>query len=108
MVLVTGEFGRTPRIGEVTSNNLTDYSGRDHWADCFSCLVAGGGLRTGQVVGSSDRIGAFPRDRAVHAKDLFATMDHVLGIDYHSVFYDRQNGRPVPVLDHGQPIEELR
>jgi hypothetical protein len=106
LVLVMGEFGRTPKIGQVTSNNTTDYSGRDHWANCFSCLVAGGGVKTGQAVGSSDRIAAFPRDRAVHAQDLFATMYHVLGVDYNTVFHDHQ-GRPIPVLNHGQPIREL-
>ena len=106
LVLVLGEFGRTPKIGQITSNNTTDYSGRDHWANCFSCLVAGGGLKTGQVVGSSDRIGAFPQDRAVHAQDLFATMYRVLDIDYDTMFYDRQS-RPIPVLNDGQPIREL-
>jgi hypothetical protein len=98
LVLVMGDFGRTPKINKA--------SGRDHWADCFSCLVAGGGLKTGQVIGTSDRIGAFPSDRPVHAQDLFATMYHVLGVDYHKVFHDRQ-GRPIPVLNHGQPIREL-
>ena len=106
LVLLMGEFGRTPRIGEITSNNNTDQSGRDHWPNCFTCLLAGGGLRTGQVVGSSDRIGAYPRDRATHAHDLFATMYHTLGIDYHTIFHDRQS-RPIPVLSDGHPIPEL-
>ena len=106
LVMVLGEFGRTPKIGQITTNNTTDYSGRDHWANCFSCLIAGGGLKTGQVVGASDRIGAYPRDRALHAKDLFATMYHVLGVDYRTTFYDRLS-KPIPVLSHGQPIREL-
>lgn len=106
VVMVMGEFGRTPKIGPVTENNTTDSSRRDHWSHCFSCLIGGGGIKTAQVVGASDRIGAFPRDRALHAKDLFATMYHVLGVDYDTIFHDRQD-RPVPVLNHGQPISEL-
>ena len=106
LVMVMGEFGRTPKIGQITENDTTDYSGRDHWANCFSCLIAGGGLKTGQVIGTSDRIGAYPRDRAVHAKDLFATMYQVLGVDSQTTFYDRLS-RPIPVLNHGQPIAEL-
>ena len=60
----------------------------------------------GQVVGESDAIGAHPVDRPVHPQDLFATMYHVLGIDPHTIFTDHQN-RPIPVLNHGGPIEEL-
>ena len=106
LVMVIGEFGRTPRIGEVTSNNTTDDSGRDHWSRCFSALVAGGGIAGGQVVGASDRMGGDPQDRPVHAQDLFATMYHLLGIDYHTLFSDAQE-RPIPVLADGQPIREL-
>lgn len=106
LVMVMGEFGRTPKIGQVTENDTTGYSGRDHWANCFSCLIAGGGLKTGQVVGASDRIGAYPRNRALHAKELFATMYHVLGVDYRTTFYDPLS-RPIPVLNQGQPIREL-
>ena len=98
MVMVIGEFGRTPKINK--------NAGRDHWGDCFSALVAGGGLKMGQVVGESDAIGAHPVDRPVHPQDLFATMYHVLGIDPHTIFTDHQN-RPIPVLNHGAPIEEL-
>ena len=98
LVLVIGEFGRTPKI-----NNK---AGRDHWADVFSVLLAGGGLRHGQVIGSSDRQGAYPADRPYHAHDLFATMYRVLGIDPQTLLYDPQ-GRPIPVLDGGQPIKEL-
>ena len=72
----------------------------------FSALVAGGGLRGGQVVGVSDKTGADPHQRPRHAKDLFATMYGVLGIDPHNLFHDFQ-GRPVPVLHHGTAIEEL-
>ena len=98
LVLVMGEFGRTPKVNAK--------AGRDHWAEVFSALLAGGGLRHGQVIGASDRHGAYPADRPYHAHDLFATMYHALGIDPHRLFYDRQ-GRPIPVLAGGQPIPEL-
>ena len=98
LVLVMGEFGRTPTVNR--------QAGRDHWSSVFSALVAGGGTKAGQVIGSSDRTGSYPRDRALHAHDLFATMYHVLGIDYTTVFHDRL-GRPIPVLQHAAPIREL-
>ena len=98
LVMVMGEFGRTPVINK--------NAGRDHWASVFSALVAGGGLRGGQVVGCSDKTGAYPHQRPLHAKDLFATMYGVLGIDYHKLFHNQQ-GRPVPVLNHGTAIKEL-
>ncbi|MFP6700831.1 MAG: DUF1501 domain-containing protein, partial [Planctomycetaceae bacterium] len=81
-------------------------AGRDHWGNCFSALIAGGGLKMGQVVGESDSIGGYPIERPYHAQDLFATMYQVLGIDTRMVFHDQQN-RPIPVLNHGTPIEEL-
>jgi uncharacterized protein DUF1501 len=98
LVLVMGEFGRTPTVNH--------QSGRDHWASVFSTLVAGGGSNGGQLIGSSDRTGSYPRDRALHAQDLFATMYHALGIDHTTVFHDRL-GRPIPVLEHASPIREL-
>ncbi len=98
LILVLGEFGRTPLVNRD--------AGRDHWASVFSVLVAGGGLQAGRVIGASDTRAAYPRDNAVHPHDLFATMYHVLGIDYNTVFYDQQ-GRPIPVLPQGNPIAEL-
>jgi hypothetical protein len=98
LVLVTGEFGRTPRI-----NNE---AGRDHWASVFSALVAGAGLKAGQVVSSSDKIGAYPAGHAWHAQDLLATMYHRLGIDPTTLLRDQQ-GRPIPVLGNGNLIAEL-
>ena len=58
------------------------------------------------MIGKSDSIGGYPVDRPSHAQDLFATMYHVLGVDTHTIFIDRQN-RPIPVLNHGSPIDEL-
>ncbi len=98
LVLVMGEFGRPPLVNRD--------AGRDHWASVFSVLVAGGGLRGGRVIGSSDSRGAYPREGALHAHDLFATMYHVRGIDPTTMFHDQQ-GRPIPVLPHGAPIKEL-
>jgi uncharacterized protein (DUF1501 family) len=73
IVLAVGEFGRTPKINEK--------AGRDHWEHCYSALVAGGGLRAGQVVGASDPLGQFPAERPVRPGDLAATVYHQLGID---------------------------
>src|SRR5207249_7320612 len=98
LVIVTGEFGRTPRINRD--------AGRDHWASVFSALLAGGGVKGGNVVGSSDKVGAYPAGCAFHAQDLFATMYHLLGIDPTTMLHDR-TGRPIPVLGHGKPIAEL-
>lgn len=98
LVMVIGEFGRTPKINK--------NAGRDHWGDCFSALVAGGGLKPGQVIGRSDSLGGYPIERPLHAQDLFATMYHALGIDTRTTFHDHQD-RPIPVLNHGTPIAEL-
>jgi hypothetical protein len=98
LFIISGEFGRTP--------NINKNAGRDHWGDCFSALVAGGGLKSGQVIGRSDSIGGYPIERPLHAQDLFATMYHALGIDTQSTFHDHQD-RPIPVLNHGTPIAEL-
>jgi hypothetical protein len=98
LVVCYGEFGRTPRI-----NNL---AGRDHWPGAMSVLFAGGGLKMGQVVGSTDARGEYPKTRAVGPQDVLATIYHVLGIDYRTVFQD-DSGRPIAILNEGQPIAEL-
>ncbi|MEI7687125.1 MAG: DUF1501 domain-containing protein [Planctomycetota bacterium] len=82
LVVLMGEFGRTPRI-----NND---AGRDHWGPVFSIALAGGGVRGGQVIGSSDRVGAFPRDGRVTPQDLHATILHCLGIAADETFRDRE------------------
>ncbi len=101
MVVAAGEFGRTPKV--VNSSGLI---GRDHWPDAMSALVSGGGLRTGQVVGSTDRQGAYPAERPLSPKDLLATIYRHLGIDCQAEFYDKV-GRPIPVLAGGNIIHEL-
>src|SRR5262249_35270232 len=97
LVLVLGEFGRTPRIN--------GSGGRDHWPNCFSVVAAGGGIRGGQVLGASDRLGAYPVTTAYSPQDLIATLYRCVGIDPHTTVYDLQH-RPYPLVD-GAPIQAL-
>jgi hypothetical protein len=98
LVLSYGEFGRTPRVNKD--------AGRDHWPGAMSVVFAGGGLKMGQVIGSTDPKAEYPKTRAAGPQDVLATMYHVLGIDYRHEFYDGGQ-RPVPILNEGRPIEEL-
>jgi hypothetical protein len=98
LVMTYGEFGRTPRINP--------QAGRDHWPGAMSVVFAGGGLRMGQVIGSTDRRAEYPKTQAVGPQDVLATMYHVLDIDYQHAFYDAAQ-RPIPILNEGKPIEEL-
>ncbi|MCI0460489.1 MAG: DUF1501 domain-containing protein [Gemmataceae bacterium] len=97
LVVMMGEFGRTPRFNT--------NAGRDHWPNCFSVVLAGGGVRGGQVYGSSDRIGAYPTSNPVSPQDLMATLYHCLGIDPHSLIHDLQN-RPHTLVE-GAPVHAL-
>lgn len=101
LVVACGEFGRTPRVA--TANGCI---GRDHYPDAMSALVSGGGLRTGQVVGSTTARGEHPKDRPLTPRDLLATVYQHLGVDHRHEFKDR-SGRPIPILDNGEPIREL-
>jgi hypothetical protein len=103
MVIVTGEFGRTPKLEYQKSDNRP---GRDHWPQSMSLVVAGGGMKVGQVIGSTDSKGAHPKDRPLSPNDLWATMYHHLGIDPERTFPDH-TGRPMPILPYGEPIREL-
>jgi len=103
MVVCVGEFGRTPRVVRDTASGVT---GRDHWPQAFSALVAGGGIRGGQVIGATNSRGEYPKERPLTPQDLLATMYRHLGIDPHHEFQDAI-GRPIPVLAEGQPIREL-
>jgi hypothetical protein len=98
MILVWGEFGRTPRINPG--------AGRDHWPNAFSVVMAGGGLRCGQVIGSSDARAEFPRERPISPQDVLATMYRQLGIDREKSYANDAN-RPVPILNYGEAIKEL-
>lgn len=98
LVVVWGEFGRTPRINKT--------GGRDHWGSLMSMLLVGGGLKMGQVIGASNGNGEMPIDRPVHPEDVLATMYRHLGINLNSHTVSRE-GRPIPLLPGGEPISEL-
>ncbi|MGP0069487.1 MAG: DUF1501 domain-containing protein [Isosphaeraceae bacterium] len=98
LVLAAGEFGRTPRL------NAT--GGRDHWPGVWSVVLAGGGVRGGQVVGSSDSEAGCPADRPVTPQDLLATIYHSLGID-HPQYLIGSDGESRAILEDGRPILEL-
>ncbi|MFO0910282.1 MAG: DUF1501 domain-containing protein [Isosphaeraceae bacterium] len=97
LVVWTGEFGRTPRIN-------TD-AGRDHWPQCYTVLMAGGGLKRGFIHGASDASGAYPRESPCTPDDLSATMFQCLGIDPTTEMRDQLN-RPI-LVSTGQPIEAI-
>ncbi len=105
LVIWMGEFGRTPRVGVQFSNNTNNSTGRDHWCNCYSVVLAGGGVRGGQVVGSSDGHSAYPRERPVHVSELSATLFHLFGIDPRAQLYDIQ-GQFRTICD-GNPVMEL-
>ena len=105
LVVAIGEFGRSPKIGAPTTDNVGP-GGRDHWPECYSFLIAGGGVRPGQVYGESDRFGGWPKSNAVHPYDLLATIHHALGIDSETEYRDTLN-RPRRLVEHGRPIVGL-
>ncbi len=105
LVLWMGEFGRTPRRGVNFSNNTNNVGGRDHWCNCYSVLLAGGGVQGGRVIGSSDANAGYPQERPVHVSDLAATIYHALGIDPRSELHDIQ-GQVRSICD-GHPVTEL-
>jgi Protein of unknown function (DUF1501) len=102
LVLAVGEFGRSPKIGSPTTNNVGP-GGRDHWPECYTCLIAGGGVRSGQVYGASDRNGAYPRLNPAHPYDLISTVYHAVGIDP-AIEYRDNLQRPRRLVEHGQAI----
>jgi hypothetical protein len=115
LVIVTGEFGRTPRISYVASSGEgvasapagTVQPGRDHWPRANSMIWAGGGIRTGQVIGATDPLGEDVVDRRVGPHDFLATIYHHLGIDPEATTIPDRLGRPVPIAPDGRPIPEL-
>jgi hypothetical protein len=104
LVVVMGEFGRTPKIN--TGQPGIPIPGRDHWGNAISAMIAGGGLKGGQVVGATNAKAEHPVKRALTPADLLATIYRVLDIDPTQSFKDH-SGRPIPILDEGKPIEEL-
>lgn len=115
LVVVTGEFGRTPRISYVASSGGGQSSGaegtvqpgRDHWPQANTMLFAGGGIRTGQIIGATDARAEEPIERRVGPEDFLATIYQHLGIDMHSVAFPDSSGRPIPIIRDGRPIVEL-
>jgi uncharacterized protein (DUF1501 family) len=93
-----GEFGRTPKINAG--------QGRDHWTRAFSAALAGGGISGGRVIGKTNPLGTETVDRAVSVQDLFATIYGQLGIDTGKKYLS-PSGRPIKILDGGDPVKEL-
>lgn len=105
LVVAMGEFGRTPRIGQITSSAGAGPAGRDHWPHCYSLLLAGGGVPGGTIHGASDRHGAYPRSDPVTPADIAATVFERMGIPPDSFITDQTN-RPHR-LSAGAPIQAL-
>ena len=99
LVVVWGEFGRTPKINPK--------GGRDHWPQVSCALLAGGGFNHGQIIGSTNRLGEVPETRPVHIQEICATMYRALGIDTMSTTLLDNTGRPQYLLDHREPLKEL-
>lgn len=98
LVIISGEFGRTPRINAK--------AGRDHWPTCYTTILAGGGVKRGFILGTSDALGELPKERPVALQDVYATMYHLLGIDSQKSYLNEAN-RPVPIINYGKPILEI-
>ncbi|MFM8470334.1 MAG: DUF1501 domain-containing protein [Limisphaerales bacterium] len=97
-VFVTGEFGRTPKVNQ--------RGGRDHYPRAMFCLLGGGGIQGGQVVGESDAKGEGPKDKAITPDDVAATFYRALGIDSRKEYHTR-TGRPIMIVRNGTPLKEL-
>jgi uncharacterized protein (DUF1501 family) len=97
-VYVTGEFGRTPKINK--------NAGRDHWPRAMFCLLAGGGIKGGQVLGASDANGMGPKEKGITPEDVAASLYRALGIDHHKE-YHTDTGRPIMIVRDGNPIPQL-
>lgn len=116
LVVVTGEFGRTPKVnyaastgeGNASAPAGTQQPGRDHWPRAFSNIWFGGGMQSGQVVGASDKLGQDATERICKPGDFLATLYQHMGIDAATTLIEDFNGRPTPIVDHGSPIPELK
>ena len=98
-VVVWGEFGRTPKINP--------QAGRDHWPNVSCALLAGGGLRTGQVIGATDRTASEAKERPVRFEEVHATLYNRLGIDADNTTVRDLSGRPQYIAEHYPPLAEL-
>jgi uncharacterized protein (DUF1501 family) len=99
LVVAWGEFGRSPRVNAA--------AGRDHWPGVSCALLAGGGLRTGQAIGTTNHLAEMPLDRPVHFQEVLATIYHHLGIDVAETTVRDLNGRPRYLVEDYHPIAEL-
>ena len=95
LIYCAGEFGRTPL--------MNGHAGRDHWSNCFTVMLAGGGIPGGRVVGASEKWGGGVKERLVTPLDLLATIYRTMGISL-DTHYDDASGRPVSIVDSGRPI----
>jgi uncharacterized protein (DUF1501 family) len=109
LVMVCGEFSRTPRMNDGGNGGppmSKGTPGRDHWGAALSVLMAGGGLKGGQVIGATNRLGEHPAERPLRPGDIHHTIFQVLGLDSEMAFLNTA-GRPIPAIDHGEVIHEL-
>ncbi|MBI1915757.1 MAG: DUF1501 domain-containing protein, partial [Planctomycetes bacterium] len=100
LVVCLSEHGRTPKLSHGNGG------GRDHWSQVYSCLLAGGGVARGRVVGKSDKIAGSVAERPVSPKDILATIYHLLGIDPETMVSDR-TGRPLPLVPGASVVGEV-
>ncbi len=98
LVVIGGEFGRTPRVNKD--------AGRDHWPACYTTVLAGGGVKKGVILGDSDALAEYPKNRPISHQDVLATIYHQLGIDYRKANLNEAQ-RPVEILNYGQHIREI-
>ena len=105
LVVAMGEFGRTPRVGQITWGAGADAGGRDHWPPCYTVLMAGGGVPAGAWVGASDRFAAYPAETPVTPQDIAATIYRLMGLQVETELRDTQD-RPFP-LATGEPIRAI-
>jgi hypothetical protein len=106
MVIVMGEFGRTPRMNKRGVPGSDPVPGRDHWGRVMSVLIGGGGIPGGRVIGSSTARGEYPRSHALRPQDLMATLYHQLGIDTETTFTNHA-GQPIKIVSGGEVIRDL-
>lgn len=109
LVVLMGEFSRTPRMndgGNGGAPGSMGTPGRDHWGNSMFCLMGGGGVKGGRLIGSTDRLGESPKDQPLRPGDIHHTIYHVLGVNPETAFLDL-SGRPTPAIDHGAVIKEL-
>ena len=98
LLVIGGEFGRTPRVNKD--------AGRDHWPSCYTTVLAGGGVKPGVILGDSDSLAEYPKNRPISHQDVIATIYHQLGIDYRKPNYNEAQ-RPVEILNYGKHIQEI-